>query len=275
MHWRRGILASTVVLASFAGACSWFIDLPSTRTDIPPVDDGGASDVTELDVFEYVDPDAEPLPPPVPFCPTQGPSIFCEDFDEHPPRALTNLGAVSATGGELSIVNAVSLSPPRAVVATVSQDTGTALVRLFAAMPPRHVTLGASILVSTFTASDIGLMQLELVENATDAGTKRCYARLTATTTWAVTQLCTDGGVETARTVLDTQRAVPRRRWQRFALRVTELAKITLHIDDELVADVAPLDPATLRPATAAFGVEHATGGTVAVFYDDLLVTDP
>ncbi|MGG7377307.1 hypothetical protein ACQ7B2_00360, partial [Escherichia coli] len=81
---------------------------------IPLVDAGGP--LQELDAYLYVDPDAEPLPPPAPFCTsrTSG-SLFCADFDDALPDladgGAADGGTVQTDRGQLQVVSAIAASP--------------------------------------------------------------------------------------------------------------------------------------------------------------------
>jgi hypothetical protein len=256
-------------------ACSYIIELPSTTVSIPLVD-GGGGDVAALDANLYVDPDAEPLPPPPPFCASrQSPSLFCEDFDEGGGPVLADSGTVQTNLGALQVVNAIALSPPRSLVATATGNEASALFVPTLSEKAPQLAASASILLSTFTSTSADLMQIELTPNVADGGTGRCFARLTATTTWAVTQVCTDGDVETAKVVTDSGRPVERRQWRKFVLALTALGTFTLTIDDALVVHVTAVDPMFPAPSPQAvgFGIERSASGSLAVFYDNLLVT--
>lgn len=257
-------------------ACSYIFDVPTASVSSSLVDGGaGDGDTPPLDADLYADPDASLLRPPPPFCATKYPFLFCADFDGVVGPALEDLGTVETRQGALRVAEILGLSPTRSLLATADgNDTSALFVPTLTETSP-VLTASASLLVSTFTSTEADLMAIEFTPNVDEGGATRCFARLTATTHWAVTQVCTDGGVETARVVKNSGQPIERRRWQTFTLSVTELGTITLAIDGLVVVNVtmvAPMAPSP-SPQRASFGVEHSANGSIAIFYDDLLVT--
>lgn len=271
---RRFALA---LLAVAGPACSYIFELPETdvSTTSPGAADGGGDGGPIVDAEPIViPPDGAPVTPVPPFCAsTKKPSIFCFDFDGVPVPDAASLGDVHADGGRLDIANAVSLSPPRALLSTVSGGGSAAAVVHSLDASPDAVTLSFDQLVSAWSSTAAALSYVEFVSSAT-----RCVARIVGDgTTWSVVQRCEASGVATAEVTTRTSAPMVKRRWQRFALAVTLAPpkRVTLDIDGSRVADVAALDDMNPVPTSIGLGIDRSESGDIALFQDNVLVTHP
>lgn len=269
---RRCHAMSLSLCLAGAAACSYIVELPSSYAPIPAVD--AASDGPDAATPES---DASPFDADVPFCESAATSsLFCADFDDAPAPELTTLGAVQTTSGSLEIVNAISRSAPRSLLSTVSgPDASSALVHPLGASP-ESLTAASSVLLSTWAGAGARLTRIELASEDAGAGTL-CFVQLTAATTWLVTQVCSTGGLEVGSSAADSGRPIALREWHRLSLglKLTVPKTVTLDIDDVRVVSVPALDAMQPSPTSVTFGIERSTGGAVALFQDDVLVTSP
>jgi hypothetical protein len=221
-------------------------------------------------------PDANPFDADVPFCETAGTSLFCADFDDNAAAGVNTFGTPqTSAGARLEIATTISLSPGRSMLSIANGNgANSALVHPLGASPS-DVTVASSILVTAFNATESRLTMLRI----TDGGATSCLVWLgtNATSNFTLTQVCTTGGVETAKLVTDTTRTIDRGRWHRYsiALKLAPTKTLTLDVDNVRVADVAAIDQITPQPTDAIFGIQNLVGTNVVLFQDNLRVTSP
>ena len=269
---------SLVVALGFAStlACSYLVELPATST-IAPIEDGApADDAGEADDASPEDDGPPPYdaPPVVPFCESRtSPSLYCADFDETPAPDMASIGAAQIDGGQLVLSNAVSLSPPRSLLATARGDASAAFVTRPLGESPDGVTLSFDLLVSAWATAAGELSGIELAE-----GPSQCVVRIDgAASTWSVTQVCGAGGLETARQTTASASPIVRGQWQRFALRVTfaPSTTVSLDVDGVRVVEAPGVLPLQRAPTTITLGAKLVPSGSVTMFQDNVLVTTP
>lgn len=262
-----------VVALAVAGtmACSYVFELPASS--ILPVDTGDAA-TQARDAGDLTEAGLDPVDAGLPFCPSQTtPFLFCADFDESAAPSLEVLGTVLATNGTVAVANVVSFSPPRSLVSTVNGADASGALRHPLGASLDALTLSFQLLVSAWNAPSAVLSQIELEDE-----TSKCVVRLGGgATSWSVTQVCTAGGVETARLVTETNQSIELGKWHRFALSVKAGATktVTLDIDGARVTDVPGLDGLHAAAAAVTLGVTQGPSGSVAIFQDNVLVTSP
>ncbi|MBX3205327.1 MAG: hypothetical protein KF764_09670 [Labilithrix sp.] len=268
-------LLAAMTAAGIVGtaACSHIFELPGAG-EPPPAGEPDAAPIDDAEAPVEDAPAPVDAPPPIPFCATRtAPSLWCEDFDGTPAPTLGSIGALEVTGGQLVLSNAVSLSVPRALLASVREgtDATTALTHGLGAAPD-GVTLSFHLLVSAWNTTGARISQIEL-----GGPDDRCEVRLEGSaTTWSLTQVCEASGVETARTTFDSLFPIVRGRWQRVAIEIafTPTPSVTLDIDGARIgtAGVAPLQPAS---TSVTLGAKLVPAGSVTLFQDNVLVTSP
>ncbi|MBX3213424.1 MAG: hypothetical protein KF850_15410 [Labilithrix sp.] len=251
-------------------ACSYILELPGASLIPDPEPDAADSD--DADVPDGPSPFDGPRS--VPFCASRTePSLWCNDFDDEPAPPITSVGTVSLSDAQLVLSNAVALSTPRALLASVQDGTDAiAAVTYPLGVDPDGVTLSFDLLVSAWDTTDARLSQIELA-----GPTERCVVRLDGSaSTWSLTQVCDAAGAETARESTASSSAIVRGRWQRFAIAVTfsPTPSVTLDVDGARTSapGVAPLQRA---PASATIGATLVPAGSVTLFQDNVLVTSP
>src|SRR5262249_5369186 len=119
-----------LTLASATAACSYIFDVPGENAApvVTNTNDGSVESSSPVDVVVNR-PEVVRREPPPPFCVSQTvPRLFCGDFDEGAPPDPSALGVLSTKDGHLAVVNALSLSPPRSLLATVTGTTTSASV---------------------------------------------------------------------------------------------------------------------------------------------------
>lgn len=264
-----------VAAVAFAGtaACSFIFELPASEGPIPGIDaastDGGA-DGPAVDAR----PPADVEPPPR-FCATRTmPSVYCNDFDDIPTPTLESIGTPLVAGAQFALSSAVSLSPPRSLLASIVRGTNAsaALTRALGT-DPDGVTLSFDMLVSAWATSEGRLSQLEFGDAAAS-----CVVRLDGSdTTWALTQTCTTGGVEAAPVTTASTSAIVRGKWQRFAIAVqfAPTTAVTLDIDGVRVVDTTGAPGLQRGQVAVGLGTRSVPAGTVTTFQDNVLVTTP
>ncbi|HVJ88417.1 MAG TPA: hypothetical protein VM580_01355, partial [Labilithrix sp.] len=199
--------------------------------------------------------------------------LYCNDFDATPVPELASIGTVELTGGQLVLSNAVAHSPPRSLLASVRGTASTAGVTHALGTAPDGLTFSFDLLVSEWNTTDGQLSKIELSD-----GTTECAVRLDGNaTTWALTQVCTSGGTETARSTTDSEIAIVRGRWQTFALRISfaDPPSVKLDIDSTRVVDDLAVAPLTRAQTSIVLGTTLVPSGSVTIFQDNVLVTSP
>lgn len=269
---RRSVAVALALVG--AAACSYVFELPSTNP-IAPLPDAALEDAADAGDASITD--AAPsfdAPPVVRFCDSQtSPSVYCSDLDEEPPPALASIGTTDAASGQLLLSNAVALSPPRSLLSSVSGDNAVGSLTRALGSDPEALRLSFDMLVSAWATVDARLSGVELA-----TGDTRCVVRLDGSaTTWALTQVCSVAGVETAKITTPTTSPIARARWQRFAIGVTlaPTRTVTLDIDGVRVVDVPAVDALVRGQASIALGTTLLANGTATIFQDNVLVTAP
>jgi hypothetical protein len=254
-------------------ACSYIFDLPNQGA-VPIAADASVDAGTDVAEPILVTDAVAPIDAAPPFCPSQtAPSLFCADFDDAIAPELASFGAVKASDGKLDIANVIAQSTPRSLVSIVSgTDASASIVHPLGSSPDR-LSLASDLLVSAWETTGAQLMQIELSDD-----TSHCFVRLSGgATTWSVTQECTSNDAGPTTLVSETQKQIERRRWQRFtlSLTLTPTKAVTLYVDGVVALSVTGLDALHVAPASVALGVVRAQSGTVALFQDNVLVTNP
>lgn len=270
VHMRR---APVAILALAGAACSYIFELPSMS--VLPAETDDPTDGGELDGESMADgPPPFDAPPPVPFCETQPtPFLYCSDFDDAPAPDLGSIGAVQTTNGQLLISSAVALSPPRSLLASARGTSSIAEIVHDLGASPDGVTLSFDLLVSAWTTTDALLSGIVLTGPASE-----CLVGLGGTAaSWTVTQICSAGGIETARVTNDSASPITPGRWQRFRLgvRFAPTKNVILDIDGARVLEVPGADPIERAPTSMGLGVKRIEDGSVTAFQDNVLVTSP
>lgn len=258
-------------------ACSFIFELPASEVQIPGPDgsvlDAATDAPTDAPVIDAPPPvDVEPPPR---FCATQtAPFVYCTDFDDVPTPTLASIGTAQVVGGQLALSNAVSLSPPRSLLASIVRGTNaSASLTHSLGTDPDGLTLSFDMLVSSWSTSGARLAQIELGDAAAS-----CVVRLDGDDTkWSLTQTCTSGGTETDSVTTASPTAIARGRWQRFAIgvRFAPSKTVTLDIDGTRVVDVAGVASLTRAGAAIGLGTQLVPTGSVTAFQDNVLVTSP
>jgi hypothetical protein len=262
--------AAVVSLAGISlVACSYILELPSTdvslaSSDAAPVSDGATGDADPAPVRR------QPAPP---FCASQtAPNLFCADFDATNAPDPSTVGSVKTQTGQVSVIDSVSQSPPRALLATASGASSQASVLHTVGASPGGLTVAFDVLVSTWQTT-----QAQIAQIALPGASSTCAARVVgASNAWSVVQECSTDTTPTTVTS-DAGHAVETNAWRRFVLSVKFDApkRVTLDIDGVRVVDVGALDAFDPSAPSVTFGVDRVADGTVVLFQDNLLITSP
>lgn len=251
------------------GACSYIFDLPASYDALTLPDAGDDGALADVMIPEPYVPEASP-----PFCETQtSPFLFCEDFDNDPLPDLGTIGNVQSDGGRVLISNAIAFSTPRSLLTSTSAPAASATIARSFDASPGGVVLSFELLVSALV-TPTQLSQIVFTD-----GDQVCRVQLIGGpgTTFSITQLCTNAGVEVTKTTTDTAIPIERGQWSRYALavRFAPAPTITLAREGAAPVEVSGVAPLHAAPMSIEVGVGLAPAGTIALFYDDVLVTTP